>query len=76
MTMGQKHPISVITDGDLAMQRAIRVVWPDSNHRLCIWHIQQNIVRHLHDDAVKEEFRYFIYDTSSIEEHERKWLQF
>ena len=74
--MGQKHPISVITDGDLAMQRAIRVVWPDSNHRLCIWHIQQNIVRHLHDDAVKEEFRSFIYDTSSIEEHERKWLQF
>ena len=74
--MGQKHPISVITDGDLAMQRAIRVVWPDSNHRLCIWHIQQNIVRHLHDDAVKEEFRSFIYDTSSIEEHERKWLHF
>ena len=74
--MGQKHPISVITDGDLAMQRAIRVVWPDSNHRLCIWHIQQNIVRHLHDDAVKEEFQSFIYDTSSIEEHERKWLHF
>ncbi|PUZ56833.1 hypothetical protein GQ55_5G369600 [Panicum hallii var. hallii] len=33
--MAQKHPISVITDGDLAMQRAIRVVWPNSNHRLC-----------------------------------------
>jgi len=31
----QKHPISVITDGDLAMQRAISVVWPNSPHRLC-----------------------------------------
>ena len=74
--MAQKQTISVITDGDLAMQRAIRVVWPDSNHRLCIWHIQQNIVRHLHDDDVKEEFRSFIYDTSFIEEHEIKWIQF
>ncbi|XP_073359672.1 protein FAR1-RELATED SEQUENCE 4-like [Aegilops tauschii subsp. strangulata] len=74
--MAQKHPISVITDGYLAMQRAIRVVWPDSNHRLCIWHIQQNIVRHLHDDDVKEEFRSFIYDTSSIEEHEIEWIYF
>ena len=66
----------MITDGDLAMQRAIRVVWPDSKHRLCIWHIQQNIVRHLHDDDVKEEFRSFIYDTSSIEEHEIEWIYF
>jgi zinc finger SWIM domain-containing protein 3 len=43
--MSQKHPISVITDGDLAMQKAIRVVWPNSNHRLCMWHIEQNIFR-------------------------------
>uniref|UniRef100_A0A453J0Z8 MULE transposase domain-containing protein n=2 Tax=Aegilops tauschii subsp. strangulata TaxID=200361 RepID=A0A453J0Z8_AEGTS len=35
--MSQKHLISVITEGDLAMQRAIRVAWPDSNNRLCVW---------------------------------------
>ncbi|PNT70062.1 hypothetical protein BRADI_2g04713v3, partial [Brachypodium distachyon] len=74
--MAQKHPISVITDGDLAMQRAIRVVWPDTIHRLYVWHIQQNIVRHLGDDLVKEEFKSFIYDRSPIEEHEKKWLDF
>ena len=38
--MIQKYPISMITDGDLAMQRAIRLVWPNSSHRLCIWHIE------------------------------------
>ena len=38
--MAQKHPISVITDGDLAMQRAIRMVWTNTIHRLCVWHIQ------------------------------------
>ena len=74
--MVQKHPVSVITDGDLAMQRAIRLVWPNSSHRLCIWHIEQNIVRNLHDDGVKDNFRYFLYECCSIEEIERKWLEF
>jgi hypothetical protein len=31
----QKHPISVITDGDLAMAKAIEVVLPNTDHRLC-----------------------------------------
>ena len=74
--MVQKHPVSVITDGDLAMQRAIGLVWPNSLHRLCIWHIEQNNVRNLHDDGVKADFRYFLYDCCSIEEIERKWLEF
>ena len=72
----QKHPIFVITDGDLAMQRAINVVWPNSPHRLCGWHIEQNLVCNIHDDTVKAEFRIFIYDLCSIEEIERKWQAF
>ncbi|XP_039841663.1 protein FAR1-RELATED SEQUENCE 5-like [Panicum virgatum] len=72
----QKHPISVITDGDLAMQRAISVVWPNSPHRFCGWHIEQNLVRNIHDDTVKAEFRIFMYDLCSIEEIERKWQAF
>jgi len=52
------------------MQRAIGLVWPNSSHRLCIWHIEQNIVRNLHDDDVKADFRYFLYDCCSIEEIE------
>ena len=68
----QKHPISVITDGDLAMQRAIRIVWPNTSHRLCRGHIEQNLVRNIHDDKVKEAFRVFMYDLCSIEEIERK----
>ena len=72
----QKHPIFVITDGDLAMQRAISVVWPNSTHRLCGWHIEQNLVCNIHDDTVKAEFRIFMYDLCSIEEIERKWQAF
>ena len=72
----QKHPIFVITDGDLAMQRAINVVWPNSPHRLCGWHIEQNLVRNVHDDTVKAQFRIFMYDLCSIKEIEIKWQAF
>ena len=72
----QKHPVFVITDGDLAMQRAIRLVWLNSSHRLCGWHIEQNLVRNIHDDKVKDEFRIFMYDCCSTEEIERKWMAF
>jgi len=72
----QKHPVSVITDGDLAMQRAISVVWPNSPHRLCGWHIELNLVRNVHNDTLKGAFRVFLYDLCSIEEIERKWQVF
>jgi zinc finger SWIM domain-containing protein 3 len=75
-TMAQKHPVSVIIDGDLAMQRAIGLVWPNSSHRLCTWHIELSIVRNVHDDGVRANFRYFLYNYCSIEEIERKWLKF
>jgi zinc finger SWIM domain-containing protein 3 len=68
----QKHHISVITDGDLAMQRAIRIVWPNSSHRLCGWHFEQNLMRNVHNDKLKEAFRVFMYDCCSIQEIDRK----
>ena len=55
----QKHPVSVITDGDLTMQRAISVVWPNSQHRLCGWHIELNLVRNVHNDTLKGAFKVF-----------------
>ncbi|XP_062180823.1 protein FAR1-RELATED SEQUENCE 5-like [Phragmites australis] len=74
--MSQKHPISVITDGDLAMQRAIKIMLPNSNHRLCTWHIEQNIVRNLHNSDIVKEFRKFLYDCCTVQEVERKWDDF
>ncbi|KAL6630579.1 hypothetical protein ACP70R_028652 [Stipagrostis hirtigluma subsp. patula] len=74
--MSQKHPVSVITDGDLAMQKAISIVWPNASHRLCGWHIENNIVSNIKDAEVKEGIRCFLYDRCSIEEIEKKWLEF
>jgi zinc finger SWIM domain-containing protein 3 len=74
--MSQKHPVSAITDGELAMQNAINIAWPNASHWLCGWHIENNIVSNIKDDGVKEGIRCFLYARCSIEEIELKWMVF
>ncbi|XP_048550526.1 receptor-like protein kinase 5, partial [Triticum urartu] len=50
----QKKPRSVITDGDATMIRAVRKVLTDVWHRLCSWHIEKNMQKHLHHKSLKE----------------------
>ncbi|KAI8572537.1 hypothetical protein RHMOL_Rhmol01G0207200 [Rhododendron molle] len=47
-SMDHKKLVSVMTDGDKAMRRAIKTVFPDVNHRLCIWHLKKNAVSNVH----------------------------
>jgi len=43
----QSHQIArpqvIITDYDKALKRALRAVFNDSQHQLCIWHIMKNV---------------------------------
>ncbi|XP_014755939.2 protein FAR1-RELATED SEQUENCE 7-like [Brachypodium distachyon] len=73
--MNWRHPRSVITDGDVAMRKAIRKVMPGTNHRLCSWHIEQNMVRHLRGPMLTE-FRKFIYYPMEEYEFEIRWARF
>ncbi|XP_022041959.1 protein FAR1-RELATED SEQUENCE 2-like [Helianthus annuus] len=41
-TYGYAPPVIVI-DQDTAMKRAIADVWPESRHRLCMWHIMDKL---------------------------------
>ncbi|KAK2646238.1 hypothetical protein Ddye_021433 [Dipteronia dyeriana] len=34
-SIGHKHPISILTDGDEAMQQAIDKIFPNSRHMIC-----------------------------------------
>ncbi|XP_022040388.1 protein FAR1-RELATED SEQUENCE 5-like [Helianthus annuus] len=36
-------PRVIVTDQDPAMKRPIEDVWPDSRHRLCMWHIMDKL---------------------------------
>ncbi|KAE8729883.1 hypothetical protein F3Y22_tig00003096pilonHSYRG00073 [Hibiscus syriacus] len=40
--MMNKSPISVVTDGDKAIQRAIKSVIPYAKHKLCSWNLSRN----------------------------------
>ena len=40
IAMMNRKPISVVTDGDKAMRKAIKKALPHACHRLCSWHLQ------------------------------------
>ena len=45
--MGGQQPKSIFTDQDQTMANAIKLVFPESRHRLCLWHISKNARQHL-----------------------------
>nr|XP_051211224.1 protein FAR1-RELATED SEQUENCE 3-like [Lolium perenne] len=67
--MCQKKPLSVITDADSAMIRAIRTVFPNVWHRICSWHVEKNMKIHLSHKSLGE-FRSMLYYSTSIAEFE------
>ncbi|XP_020409148.1 protein FAR1-RELATED SEQUENCE 5 [Prunus persica] len=61
--MSGKKPKSILTDQDVATSAALSLKWPETSHRLCIWHIYQNAAKHL--SGVFEKFKDFSKDFSS-----------
>ncbi|KAL4282845.1 hypothetical protein GQ457_16G015180 [Hibiscus cannabinus] len=55
-SMGNKSPKIIITDQDHAIGKAIEEVFPDSRHRLCLWHISKNASSHLGSLNTNAEF--------------------
>ncbi|KAL9992671.1 putative MULE transposase domain, FHY3/FAR1 family [Helianthus debilis subsp. tardiflorus] len=39
---GRAPPV-IVTDQDTAMRKAIEETWPESRHRLCMWHIMDKL---------------------------------
>ncbi|KAL6875595.1 hypothetical protein ACP4OV_013108 [Aristida adscensionis] len=71
----QEHPRSIITDGDGAMAKAIEILMPGADHRLCSCHIEENMVKRLRGKKLKQ-FRKFIYSPMEVDEFERKWVEY
>nr|KAJ0223623.1 hypothetical protein LSAT_V11C200055330 [Lactuca sativa] len=38
-----KHPQLVLTDQDPTILQAVEAIFPNSNHRLCMWHIMKKL---------------------------------
>ena len=57
-SMGNRSPVTILTDQDQAMSNAIEKVFPDTHHRLCLWHIAKNALSHLGELNANSKFKY------------------
>ncbi|WCJ42894.1 hypothetical protein M5689_023674 [Euphorbia peplus] len=71
--MGDKAPHTIFTDQDQAMANAISVVFPETRHRLCIWHISQNAPSHLGNLNSDKEFQRLFYKVLHTCESEKEF---
>ena len=71
ITMMNRKPISVVTDGDRAMCKAIKKVLPDACHRLCSWHLQQNAFTNVHIKDFTSIFARCMFMRGSAEDFEK-----
>ncbi|KAK9017012.1 hypothetical protein V6N11_079500 [Hibiscus sabdariffa] len=73
-----KAPVSILTDQDLAIGAAVKKVFPDSRHHLCLWHIKKKFpekLSHLYHkkSAFKCGLNKCIYESYTVEEFEKVW---
>ena len=73
IAMMNKKPISVVTDGDKSMGKAIKKVLPDACHRLCSWHLQRNAFTNVHIKDFTSIFTRCMFMRGNTEEFEKVW---
>ncbi|MED6114196.1 hypothetical protein PIB30_116641 [Stylosanthes scabra] len=71
--MGNKHPSSVVTDGDHSMREAIKQVFPHASHRLCAWHLHRNACEKVKIHGFLNALKNLIYANVGVEEFEVRW---
>ncbi|KAK3408991.1 hypothetical protein EUGRSUZ_J01116 [Eucalyptus grandis] len=79
-SMRDKALKTIFTDQDQVMAKAIRVVFPNTQHRLCTWHIIQNAIKNIPQFYHKPDFRnkYFfrlMNRCKSEDEFESTWME-
>lgn len=71
--MGGKSPLSVITDGDVAMRSAIKKVFPNAHHRLCAWHLLRNATSNVKNPKFVSKLRQCMLGDFDVNEFRRRW---
>jgi hypothetical protein len=68
---------AIMTDQDKAMKNAIAIVFPESRHRYCMWHVMKKIPEkfgsHANFDGIKSAINKCLYDSQTCEEYEENW---
>lgn len=77
--MGGVAPKLIITDEDLSMRAAIKDIFPDTRHRLCMWHILNKLPERvgrplIEDDVFLSEFVSCVWGSETPNEFEARWI--
>ncbi|XP_073153673.1 protein FAR-RED IMPAIRED RESPONSE 1-like [Henckelia pumila] len=71
-------PQGIITDQDKAMQNAIEIVFPNTKHRWCLWHILKRLPEkfgyHSQKASILWSVHEFVYESQSADEYEQGWF--
>ncbi|XP_078149520.1 protein FAR1-RELATED SEQUENCE 5-like [Carex rostrata] len=81
--MGEKKPCVIITDREFALINAIKIVFPECKHLLCVWHIEKNILMKCKKYFETEEiwvgflssWKKVVYSSTELEYNEH-WKEF
>ncbi|OMO80390.1 Zinc finger, PMZ-type [Corchorus olitorius] len=73
-----KEPKTILIDQDPAMAKALASQWPETYHRLCVWHMYQNAAKHLSDkferfSSLAKDFSSCVYDHDEEEDFLKAW---
>ena len=75
--MNSCAPNAIITDQDKAMKNAIEIVFPNTRHRWCLWHIMKKLPEKLKGyneyDSMKSAIQCVVYNSLSTIEFETSW---
>ncbi|XP_042504355.1 protein FAR1-RELATED SEQUENCE 5-like [Macadamia integrifolia] len=74
--MSGKMPKTILIDQETAISNAVASVLPETRHRICVWHVFQNALKHL--SQVFNCFKSFAKDFSSClydQEEEEDFIQ-
>ncbi|XP_021731351.1 protein FAR1-RELATED SEQUENCE 9-like [Chenopodium quinoa] len=76
-SMRDKHPVTLMTDQAQAMAKAIKIVFPNTRHRLCTWHIGENAKKNIKGlkakDGFNDLFDIVLKYTDTMAEFEHYW---
>ena len=78
--MSDKAVKAIIIDQCMAIQGAIKIVFPNSHYHLCLWHIMMKVLEKLGGlvteyKAIKDLLKSIIYEAEDIQEFEGTWLR-
>ncbi|KAK8934433.1 Protein FAR1-RELATED SEQUENCE 7 [Platanthera zijinensis] len=73
-----KQPNVLLTDRSDAISNAVAVVWPGTTHRICVWHMYNDAIKHLNfifqgSTTFAKDFSRCMYDVEDVEDFMLEW---